>query len=214
MARGLPLLFGPSLQGDAPEPVSERKDAARNRRRILDAARRLMRVRRLDEICMDEIAAAAGVGKGTLYRRFADKAALLLALLDEDERRLQDRVCARFSLPRGTSPGKRLAVLWDALCDFAVEHMAIIGAAEAGASANYLEMPPYRWRTLELARGLCACGLPEGLADHLADVLVVSLAAEVVTRALRRTSAEEFRAEQRTLLAALAHAGQHPSLVP
>ena len=41
-------------------------------------------------ITMDRLAAAAGVGKGTLFRHFGDRAGLFHALLDESERRLQE----------------------------------------------------------------------------------------------------------------------------
>jgi AcrR family transcriptional regulator len=57
-----------------------RRDAAANRERVLDAARRLFADRGVDA-SMDEIARAAGVGPGTLYRRFPTKEALLDAIL-------------------------------------------------------------------------------------------------------------------------------------
>jgi AcrR family transcriptional regulator len=57
-----------------------RRDAAANRERILDAARRVFADRGL-EASMDEVARAAGVGAGTLYRRFPTKEALLDAIL-------------------------------------------------------------------------------------------------------------------------------------
>ena len=59
-----------------------RRDAAANRERILDAARRLFSEHGL-EASMDDVARAAGVGAGTLYRRFATKEALLDAILGE-----------------------------------------------------------------------------------------------------------------------------------
>lgn len=59
-----------------------RADAQRNRRRILEAARRLFADRGLD-VSLDEIAAAAEVGVGTVYRRFGDKDALIEALFAE-----------------------------------------------------------------------------------------------------------------------------------
>jgi AcrR family transcriptional regulator len=59
-----------------------RRDAAANRERILDAARRLFADQGL-EASMDEIARAAGVGAGTLYRRFPTKEALLDAILGD-----------------------------------------------------------------------------------------------------------------------------------
>lgn len=50
-------------------PAPERGDAARNRALLLDAARRLVAERGADAVTMDDVAAAAGVGKGTLFRR-------------------------------------------------------------------------------------------------------------------------------------------------
>ncbi|MDQ6928490.1 MAG: TetR/AcrR family transcriptional regulator, partial [Actinomycetota bacterium] len=50
-----------------------RSDAERNRAALLDAARSLLRDRHLASVTMDEVAAAAGVGKGTLFRAFGDK---------------------------------------------------------------------------------------------------------------------------------------------
>ena len=70
-------------------PVSapqERGDAARNRVLLLDAARRLIAERGADAVSMDDIAAAAGVGKGTVFRRFGSRAGLMMVLLDEDEK--------------------------------------------------------------------------------------------------------------------------------
>ena len=68
---------------DAPQ---ERGDAARNRLLLLDAARRLIAERGAEAVTMDDIAAAAGVGKGTVFRRFGSRAGLMMVLLDEDER--------------------------------------------------------------------------------------------------------------------------------
>src|SRR5258708_17567729 len=67
----------------------ERGDAARNRALLLQAARRLVAKRGADAVTMDDIAAAAGVGKGTLFRRFGSRAGLMMVLLDEDERASQ-----------------------------------------------------------------------------------------------------------------------------
>jgi AcrR family transcriptional regulator len=58
-----------------------RSDAERNRRRILEAAGHVFAERGLD-VSLDEIAVAAGVGVGTVYRRFPDKDALIDALFE------------------------------------------------------------------------------------------------------------------------------------
>lgn len=63
----------------APER-SLRADARRNRESVLDAAGELF-ARRGDNVQMDEIAARAGLGVGTLYRHFADKRALRAAIV-------------------------------------------------------------------------------------------------------------------------------------
>ncbi|OCB37881.1 TetR family transcriptional regulator [Mycobacterium malmoense] len=74
----------------APQAVhQERGDAARNRVLLLQAARNLIAERGADAVTMDDVAAAAGVGKGTLFRRFGSRAGLMLVLLDEDERASQ-----------------------------------------------------------------------------------------------------------------------------
>jgi AcrR family transcriptional regulator len=69
----------------AMKPVEERPlraDAERNRRRILAAARKLFAARGL-KVVLDDIAAEAGVGVGTVYRRFPSRDALIDALFEE-----------------------------------------------------------------------------------------------------------------------------------
>jgi AcrR family transcriptional regulator len=67
-----------------------RKDALRSRRAILDATRELYRDDA--EASFAEIAAQAGVGQATVYRHFADRRALLVALADEDMGALEERL--------------------------------------------------------------------------------------------------------------------------
>ena len=70
----------------ADQAPHERGDAARNRTLLLEAARRLITERGAEAVTTDDIAAAAGVGKGTLFRRFGSRAGLMIVLLDEDEK--------------------------------------------------------------------------------------------------------------------------------
>ena len=70
----------------------ERGDAARNRALLLEAARRLVAEHGADAVTTDDIAAAAGVGKGTLFRRFGSRAGLMIVLLDEDEKAQQQAI--------------------------------------------------------------------------------------------------------------------------
>lgn len=65
--------------------LAERKlraDAARNRQRVLTAAAEVFAKRGLD-VSLDEVAHAAGVGVGTVYRRFPNKEALVDALFED-----------------------------------------------------------------------------------------------------------------------------------
>ncbi|OIJ66501.1 TetR family transcriptional regulator [Streptomyces mangrovisoli] len=66
-----------------------RADAARNRARLLEAASRLIAEHGVAGVTMEAVAAAANVGKGTVFRRFGDRTGLLMALLDHSSRTLQ-----------------------------------------------------------------------------------------------------------------------------
>ena len=65
------------------EPLRERSDSARARQRILRAARRVIETEGQATFTMDRVAAVANVGKGTIFRRFGDRAGLVSALLDD-----------------------------------------------------------------------------------------------------------------------------------
>jgi AcrR family transcriptional regulator len=67
-----------SVAGDRPL----RRDAERNRQRILEAAREAFAEQGLS-VTLDEIGRRAGVGVGTVYRRFPDKAQLIDALFED-----------------------------------------------------------------------------------------------------------------------------------
>jgi len=77
-APGQPRPGGPA--GVPPCPPAGRRDAVRNYHRVLDAAREVLGESGADA-SMEEIAARAGVGIGTVYRRFANKDALIDELL-------------------------------------------------------------------------------------------------------------------------------------
>ena len=98
--------------------VRERADARRNRLRVLEAAGALL-TEDPRGTTMEDIARAAGVGKATLYRRYRDKSAIAAALLDEHERRLQDRLLSGPPpLGPGAAPAERLAAFYAAYVEF------------------------------------------------------------------------------------------------
>ena len=63
------------------EERPERADAAANREKVLAAAEKLFKSCDPSTVTMDAVAAEAGVGKGTLFRRFGDRAGLARAVL-------------------------------------------------------------------------------------------------------------------------------------
>jgi len=70
----------------------ERADAARNRELLLETARVLVAEHGASDVTMDELAARSGLGKGTVFRRFGSRAGIFQALLDEEERCLQQAI--------------------------------------------------------------------------------------------------------------------------
>ena len=81
-----PVTWGP--------PHAERADAVRNRRLLLATAREIIAGQGADQLTMDGLAERAGLGKGTVFRRFGTRAGIFAALLDDDERDFQEQVLA------------------------------------------------------------------------------------------------------------------------
>ncbi len=75
-------------------PQAERADAARNRRHLLATAREMLAEQGPDTLTMDGLAERAGLGKGTVFRRFGTPAGIFAALLDDDERAFREQVLA------------------------------------------------------------------------------------------------------------------------
>jgi len=83
-------------------PPAERADAVRNRRHLLASAREMLAEEGADKLTMDALAERAGLGKGTVFRRFGSRAGIFHALLDDDERAFQEQV---LSGPPPLGPG-------------------------------------------------------------------------------------------------------------
>ena len=122
-------------------PVSapqERGDAARNRALLLDAARQLVTERGADAVTMDDIAAAAGVGKGTVFRRFGSRAGLMMVLLDEDERVSQQAfMFGPPPLGPDAPPLDRLLAFGRDRLRFAHTHHELLSAANRDPQSRY-----------------------------------------------------------------------------
>jgi len=118
-------------QFDSGRTPPERADAARNRQRILAAAAELIDARGIERVSMDDVARAACVGAGTLYRRFGDRAGLALALLDEHTREFQDALIAGPPpLGPGAPAAERLRAFADGYLRLLERHADLLMVAE------------------------------------------------------------------------------------
>lgn len=108
-----------------------RADAARNRAKILAAAEALVAELGIDHVSMEDVAFKAGVGTGTLYRRFGDRAGLALALLDEHARKFQDQLIAGDPpLGPGAPARERLRAFGAGYLELLERHAPLMLAAE------------------------------------------------------------------------------------
>ncbi len=177
-------------------PPRERADAARNRRRVLDAAAALFAERGVGAVSMDDVAAAAGVGKGTVFRRFGDKAGLAVALLDERERALQEAVLSGPApLGPGVAPGERLRAFLDAYLDYCLGHLELVRLSETASPGARYRIGSYRFwhRHVEVLLG--EAGAAD--ADATAHLLLAPLAADL----LHGLGPQAWPAHRRALLA-------------
>ena len=138
---GLPL---------ADDPPRERADAARNRALVLQAAWRLYTHGGVEALTTDAVAQEAGVGKGTVYRRFRDKSGLVAALLDDKEKELQ---LAMVSGPPPLGPdaatqAERRVAFVHAYLDYMQAHLDLLLASETAAPGARYRLGVYQfWKT-------------------------------------------------------------------
>jgi AcrR family transcriptional regulator len=179
-----------------PVAARERADARRNRERILCAAGRLIERNGIECMSMDDVAAEAGVGKGTLYRRFGDRASLLRALIEEPEREFQESLIRGAPpLGPGAPPPERLHAFGDGLMAFLDGHAAFIFSAERLGLAHRYTHPVYAFYRTHVGVLLHQI-LGEGpRTEYFADSLMGTLGAEpfLYQRQARGLSLDEVR---------------------
>ena len=164
----------------------ERADAARNRRLILAAAERLFARNGVACTSMDAIAVEAAVGKGTLFRRFGDRASLALALLDSSECAFQDAfIRGPAPLGPGAPPSERLVAFGRGLLEHLSAHGDLLLAAQtAGTPGQRFDVGPYAAYRAHVTM-LIRDAAPDLDAEYTSEALLAPLSAEVVLHQLR-----------------------------
>lgn len=169
----------PLATDDSVEPPAERADAARNRQRVLAAAAALIAERGVAAVTIDDVAAAAGVGRMTIYRRFGDKSGLARTLLAEAESALQQQIL-RGPPPLGpdAAPLERLTAFVEAYLRFCEANLDLVRLAERADSAQRYRRGVYRlWHT-HVRLLLDAAGAPD--PDLRADLLLAGLVGDLL----------------------------------
>lgn len=173
---------GPSQRRDLPlvdEARPERADARRNRLKVLEAADRLFTQYGVKNVSLDAIAAEAGVGKGTVFRRFGDRAGLAVALLDEREQELQAKMLTGPPpLGPGAPPADRAVAFLEAYLDLLDRHAELFADSENASEGARYRIGSYRlWhRHLVL---LIEEAKPSLDAAYAAHALLAPLAADL-----------------------------------
>ncbi|MFI6296354.1 TetR/AcrR family transcriptional regulator [Nonomuraea sp. NPDC050790] len=159
--------------------TQERADAARNRAKILAAAAELVAEKGIDGLGMAEVAAASGVGVGTLYRRFGDRSGLAYALIDAKEREFQEAFLSGAPpLGPGAPPGERVRAFLHGLTDRTFAQLDLLLMAEtAGPFARFGGAYEAYHRHLTLLIGQAN---PAVDAPFSADALLAPLTANLV----------------------------------
>lgn len=181
----------------------ERADAARNRAAILAAAADLFE-RDGTDVSMADVAHAAGVGKGTVFRRFGDRTTLVREVLRPRVTALREAAeSGPPPLGPGAGPSAALHAYLDALFDFVWTSRPLIRALEHRAPHAYYANDPSRFWIAELTRRLSATR-PHDDAEYLAHAVFTALRADVIDYLVteKRMSHDRIRTGIHTLAGA------------
>ncbi|WP_408896211.1 TetR/AcrR family transcriptional regulator [Nocardioides sp. R1-1] len=179
MSKDLPLLSS--------APVV-RRDAARNREALLDAAAELMAGCGVDALTMDAVASRAGVGKGTVFRRFGSREGLMASLLDHREAEWQAGVISGPPpLGPGAPPMDRLLAFGASRLRLHLDQGALIEAAGRTWGENYAVLG---FAALHVRLLLGELGV-EGNLRYLATALIAPLSVPVLRQQIEHGGMSE-----------------------
>jgi AcrR family transcriptional regulator len=191
----------------------ERADAARNRQAILLATEELLARHRPEQISMEQVAIAAGVGKGTVFHRFGNRMGLMRALMVERALALREAVTTG---PPPLGPGapsrERLLAFLDAVVDVVARNKGLLAAlGHAVTTAHNPEEDPrsahpvYQFWHGHIA-ALISEERPDLDAELLAHTLLATLHSDPILRLLEQGEGRRLADSLRTLAAALLNA--------
>ena len=127
---------------------------------------------------MDMVAEEAGVGKGTIFRRFGDRASLALALLDEHAQEFQEAfIRGEPPLGPGAPPIERLRAFGHAMIDLLEAHGDLILVGESGSACARFRSPPFLAHRAHVTSLLSELD-PRLDVEYHADSLLAVLAAD------------------------------------
>ncbi|WP_187368102.1 TetR/AcrR family transcriptional regulator [Nonomuraea terrae] len=177
----------------------ERADAARNRRAILRAAEELLRRHPPEQVSVERVAAAAGVGKGTVFHRFGSRTGLMRELMSERARELEEAVTqGPPPLGPGAAPSERLVAFLAAVAELAARNGNLLAAHEHAVMTRKSEQPreanPIYVFWHRHASGLIAEARPDADAELIAHMLLGTLHMEPVASLLRAGEHERLAA--------------------
>jgi AcrR family transcriptional regulator len=159
-----------------------RRDAVRNRTALLEACERLVERSGLDGVTMDAVAAEAGVGKGTVFRRFGSREGLMAALLDHTETEWQASVISGPPpLGPGAPPWDRLLAFGHSRIEMTLLHADLIRHAGRAGIRSYAA---YSFAAMHVRYLLTELGV-SGDLPLLATALMAPLEASVLDQQVR-----------------------------
>jgi AcrR family transcriptional regulator len=191
----------------------ERADAARNRRAILAATEELLAVHRPQDISMEQIAGAAGVGKGTVFHRFGNRTKLMHALMVERARALEDAVTTGPPpLGEGAPDRDRLLAFLDAIVAVVGRNKSLMAELARSATAqppvaehssgDRDEHPVYRFWHQHIST-LIAAQRPGSDAELIAHLMLGALHSEPILNQLTTDGPARLSTAMRTLALAV-----------